>query len=132
MMSMVQMCIDSSQERKLANYFKATEFACKCCGVSNMQQSTIDRLIKAREIAGTPFVINSGYRCEKRNAEVGGKSDGAHTTGHAVDVKALDSRTRFLVLDAALKAGFTRIGIAKTFIHLDDDPDKDPKVVWEY
>lgn len=116
----------------MANYFKATEFACRCCGVNGMKQSTIDRLIKAREIAGVPFIINSGYRCPKRNAEVGGKSEGAHTTGHAIDIKAVDSRTRYLVVDAAIKAGFTRIGIAKTFVHIDDDPTKPQEVIWDY
>jgi zinc D-Ala-D-Ala carboxypeptidase len=125
---MVLMCIVSLQEIKLVNYFKESEFACRCCGVAKMQQSTIDKLIKAREIAGIPFVINSGYRCEAHNASVGGKSEGAHTSGYAVDIKATDSRSRFLILDAVLKAGFNRIGIAKTFIHIDNDP----KVVWEY
>ncbi len=116
----------------MSNYFKASEFACKCCGENKMQQSTIDRLIKAREIAGIPFIINSGYRCEKRNAEVGGKSEGAHTTGHAIDIKIVDSRPRFIILDALIKAGFTRLGIAKTFIHADDDLTKDQQVIWEY
>lgn len=132
-MNMVQTFIDFSPEKKLAkNYFKASEFACKHCGENKMQQATIDRLIKAREIANIPFIITSGYRCVVHNAEVGGKSEGAHTTGHAIDIKTVDSRSRYLILNALIQAGFTRLGIAKTFIHADDDPTKDQQVIWEY
>lgn len=114
------------------NYFKESEFACKHCGVSKMNPDTIEKLNKARELAGIPFIITSGYRCEAHNRAVGGKSEGAHTSGHAVDIKADTSRPRFLIIDALIKAGFTRIGIAKTFIHVDDDPGKDQKVMWDY
>jgi len=79
-----------------------------------------------------PFAITSGYRCAAHNARVGGKSNSAHTRGRAADVRTSDSRTRYLVIRAALEAGFTRIGIAKTFIHLDDDPSLTQQVVWDY
>lgn len=114
------------------SYFKPEEFACKHCGVSQMNPQTVEKLNKAREIAGVPFAITSGYRCKAHNDAVGGKSEGAHVSGHAVDISATNSRPRFQIVDALLKAGFTRLGIAKTFIHVDDDPTKDPQVIWMY
>ncbi|HET8689242.1 MAG TPA: D-Ala-D-Ala carboxypeptidase family metallohydrolase [Methanosarcina sp.] len=114
-------------------HFKMEEFICKCgCGQNQMIPETLDRIDKAREIANVPFKVTSGYRCVAHNAAVGGKSEGAHTTGHAVDIEASVSPNRFLIVDALLKVGFNRIGIGKTFIHADDDPTKPPKVMWEY
>lgn len=85
-----------------------------------------------REIAGVPFHINSGYRCATRNTLIGGKEDSAHTKGHAVDISAMDSATRFRIIEAAFQQGFNRIGIASTFIHVDDDTTKPPCVAWVY
>ena len=50
----------------------------------------------------------------------------------AVDISAKDSRIRFLILDALIAVGFSRIGIADTFIHVDMDFDKSQNVVWTY
>jgi zinc D-Ala-D-Ala carboxypeptidase len=115
------------------NYFKKEEFACKCgCGENTMQASTMQKLNIARELASIPFVVTSGRRCSTHNQWVGGKSESAHTKGHAADIRCRNSRERFLIVDAALAAGFSRIGIAKTFIHLDDDPSLPEGVMWDY
>lgn len=114
-------------------YFKIEEFKCKCgCERAEMMPSTLDKLDKAREIAGIPFKVNSGYRCEAHNKAVGGKSEGAHTSGYAIDIEASVSPSRYLILKSLLEAGFNRIGIANGFIHADDDPSKPPKVIWTY
>lgn len=113
-------------------YFKLEEFKCPCCGEVNMDQNFLIMLDNARGIAGIPFKVTSGYRCDKHNAEVGGVSDSSHNKGMAADIAVADGRARFLVVSAAIKAGFTRIGIAKTFVHLDSDDSKDPSVVWLY
>jgi hypothetical protein len=36
------------------------------------------------------------------------------------------------VVNALLKAGFKRIGVAKTFIHADDSETHDQEVMWLY
>lgn len=114
-------------------YFKLEEFACKCgCGDNEMKHSTLRKLDLARELSGIPFVITSGYRCKAHNERVGGKSQSAHTRGYAADIKASDSRSRYLIVDSLLAAGFSRIGIAKTFIHVDDDPSLPDLVMWDY
>jgi len=114
-------------------YFKRAEFACKCgCGRNEVEDGLIAKLDTAREIAGVPFKINSGYRCEKNNAEEGGVKASPHMAGWAADISTTDSRTRWLVVNALIKAGFNRLGIGRTFVHGDIDPNKDPEVVWTY
>lgn len=114
-------------------YFKPEEFKCKCgCDRNEMMPTTLEKLDKARELAGVPFKITSGYRCEAHNKVVGGKSESAHTQGYAVDIEASMSPSRYAILKALLAVGFTRIGIGKTFIHADDAPMLPQKVIWEY
>ena len=113
-------------------FFKEKEFACKCCGQVKLDEEFGALLDEARKLAGVPFKLTSGYRCPEHNKAVGSKPTSSHTKGLAVDISATDSRTRFLILDALLAVGFTRIGIADTFIHVDLDTDKSQEVIWTY
>jgi uncharacterized protein YcbK (DUF882 family) len=97
-----------------------------------MDMAFIELLQAARTEAGIPFNISSGYRTHMHNQFCGGVPTSAHCKGMAADVIAADSRTRFKIISAALQVGITRIGVASSFIHLDNDPDKDPEVIWTY
>jgi len=97
-----------------------------------MDESFLSMLDDARSLAGIPFIINSGFRTPSHNAYVGGEEESSHQFGYAVDLHCTDSRSRYIIIDALTKAGFTRFGIGKTFIHTDSDPDKDPNVIWTY
>ena len=116
----------------------AIEFNCPCCGKNEMNESFLGTLTDAREYCRTPFMINSGYRCEKHNKKVGGKPNSTHTVGAAADIHCTESRQRALILCGLLEAGFSRIGIAKTFIHVDmadrleGDDQKVEAVFWLY
>lgn len=98
----------------------------------NMNQEFLAKLDEAREYAGVPFKINSAYRTPEHNKAVGGKPNSSHLRGLAVDISVTDSRMRFIVLEALIRVGFNRIGVAKSFIHVDDDKDKSKEVVWVY
>lgn len=115
-------------------YFSLREFACPCCGRAEMKDDFLVMLDRARELAGVPFVITSGFRCEKHNREVGGKPDSAHTRGYAADIAVRDSRTRALIVEALFRVGFRRIGIdfKRGFIHVDCDPTKPSPRLWGY
>jgi len=114
-------------------FFKYEEFECKCgCGLNNISDVLVEKLNTARRLAGVPFVITSGSRCTEHNAKIGGSKTSSHLKGLAVDIKANDSRIRYLILTALVNAGFNRIGIAKDFIHVDIDEDKTDDVVWVY
>src|SRR5690606_9463405 len=104
-------------------FFKEEEFSCKCgCGESEMSKDLLQKLTEARELAGIPFIITSGRRCKAHNEAVGGKSQSAHTKGYAVDIKAVTSRSRWLIMRSLILAGFNRMGVADNFIHVDCDP----------
>ena len=115
-------------------YFDISEFACPCCGEHPMNEHLLEMLDEARYTSGVPFVITSGYRCKAHNEKVGGKTNSAHTTGHAVDISAESSGRRFRIAHALHSAGFKRIGISRSpgFIHVDNDPDKPQQVLWLY
>ena len=98
----------------------------------NMNQEFLLKLDRAREVAQIPFKINSAWRSAEENKEAGGKPNSSHLKGLAVDISVTDSRSRFIILKALIQVGFHRIGIAKTFIHVDDDKNKDPEVTWLY
>jgi len=120
-------------------YFNLSEFDSpleKGSG-SKMNPEFLAMLDKAREIADTSFVITSGYRVPADILRLKAKGykvamNSSHLTGHAADISVLDSNKRFKVINALLEAGFTRIGIADTFIHVDNDASKPQNVIWTY
>ena len=96
-----------------------------------MNVDFINKLDEAREYAGIPFVINSAYRSPTHPLSIKNPTS-SHIKGLAVDISVKDSMTRFKVLDALIAVGFTRIGIANSFIHVDLDFDKSQNVIWTY
>jgi uncharacterized protein YcbK (DUF882 family) len=107
----------------MTKYFKEIEY--------KMDTDFLAKLDKAREFAKVPFVINSAYRSPEHPESIKNPTS-SHIKGLAVDIKATDSRTRYRVLNALIHVGFNRIGIADTFIHVDDDKDKSQQVIWTY
>ena len=111
------------QQKKMSKYFKKIE--------ENMDVNFLAKLDEAREYAGIPFVINSAYRSPDHPLSIENPTS-SHIKGLAVDIKAKDSTTRGLILDALRVVGFNRIGIAETFIHVDLDVEKSQNVTWLY
>jgi zinc D-Ala-D-Ala carboxypeptidase len=99
---------------------------------NHMQMHFIQRLHKARVIADIPFIINSGHRSPTHNKIVGGLDDSSHLYGEASDIKYTNSQECFIIVSALIQAGFTRIGIKKGMIHVDDDYRKPKNVLWLY
>jgi uncharacterized protein YcbK (DUF882 family) len=95
-------------------------------------ESFVRMLDDARHLAGMPFELTSAIRTVEHNEEVGGVPDSAHLSGQAVDILCESSRARFLILSALLEVGFTRFGVADSFVHVDVDDGKPQEVVWVY
>ena len=93
-------------------------------------------LMVARIIANIAFTINDGCRTKEENDELVAlgmaAEDSSHLDGYAADIRCTGSRQRAIMLDALKKAGFTRVGISRSFIHVDCDPTKDGHVEWVY
>lgn len=96
-----------------------------------MEYGFVRALSRARVIADVPFKINSGYRTPEHNKKVGGKNTSSHLKGVAADIHCNNDKTRSKIIRALVDAGFRRIGIARTFIHVDSDPDK-ADAIWLY
>lgn len=76
------------------NFFKFEEFRCQCCGglpplAKENIESLVDNVLDpAREQFGGPVSVNSGYRCQKHNLEVGVVVNSQHIKGEAADIIA--------------------------------------------
>lgn len=107
--------------------FERSEFLCTHCGEFAMHAETLDRLQALRTRLARPIVITSAYRCRSHpieKAKPGGA--GSHSTGRAVDIRAIGSEA-IEIVGHALQIGFTGIGISQRggqprFVHLDDAP----------
>jgi len=115
-------------------YFKLEEFDSpdEVGSGKHMHQEILHMLDAVRKKFGKPIKINSGYRTVARNKKIGGVSKSSHLKGLAVDISCNNSVDRFKLLNLLLEAGFNRIGIAKTFIHVDIDKNKSQNVIWGY
>ncbi|MEP1832689.1 MAG: D-Ala-D-Ala carboxypeptidase family metallohydrolase [Hyphomonas sp.] len=103
-------------------HFSPRELACKCggkfCdGAYWHDPDFLDALESLRAAVGRPLIVNSGHRCDRWNAEIGGAEHSMHRQ-IAVDL-ALHGHDRFALLAAAEALGFTGLGLGRTFLHLD-------------
>ena len=98
---------------------------------AGLKPELVVKLDQARELAGIPFVITSGYRTKDHNAEVGGVENSGHLEGEAVDLRARNPNEHFIITKALLDAGFTRISRKyPTHIHCDITKDKPQRILF--
>ena len=103
-------------------WFKEKEFACKCCGQlpplarENVKALVSEVLDPVRERLGMPIVVNSGYRCEKHNKDVGGVRNSQHLRGEAADIHCQDNeRLKQLIIE---NGKFDQLITYPTFLHV--------------
>lgn len=117
----------------MKNYFEDYEIQCQCgCGQNLTPPDFLDRINKAREIAGIPFKVNSWNRCHNHNnSTLGSAKNSPHLRGIAVDIVTPNDTYRFVIVDALLKAGFNRILIypKRYFIHVDADETQEQYIL---
>lgn len=111
-------------------HFTAREMAATDTGEVAFEPEFMHRLEAARVIYGRAMRVTSATRTPARNADVGGVKDSEHEIGWGVDIACEASRDRHDLLKALLAAGFTRIGIYATHLHVGADPARDACVIW--
>jgi len=118
----------------MSKYFSAKEFrACTpSCSIEQMDAGFLELLDRVREAAGIPLVLNCAFRSKAHEKEMGRSGNSAHTRGRAVDIRCNTSANRYKIVAAALGCGIRRIGIGKTFVHLDNDDTLPQGVMWDY
>lgn len=112
-------------------HFSEKEFsACTPpCFSQSMNYWFMLRLEDARVKAGVPFVLSCAFRSKSWDVAKGRSGNSYHTLGRAVDIKVTDDRTRFRIVKSLIDAGFKGIGVARTFVHVDD---RDTGTYWLY
>jgi len=100
-------------------------------GEAHMDPEFLEMLDKARIISGVPYNITSGFRTEAHNRSVGGSPTSSHRDGYAADIGYSSKKEALRIIQGLVRAGFRRIGMANTFIHVDNDPNK-PEAYWGY
>lgn len=99
--------------------FKISEFACKD-GTDEMlvDSELVEKLQIMREHFHSPVLINSAYRTEKHNADVGGSPNSQHLKGKAADI-VVSGVPSSSVANFAKIIGFRGVGLYSTFTHVD-------------
>lgn len=111
-------------------YFKRPDFDCSHTGENAMQDDFLLRLDELRHRCGFPFIVTSGYRSVKHPIEARKSRPGKHAQGIAADIRVANGYQRRVIVEEALKMGFRGIGVAKTFVHVDDRHST--PVMWTY
>ena len=130
--------LNKVEEEMAPKHFKLSEFDSPDSKGSgkNMTRDFLKKLDRARDIANIPFLISSGFRTPQHNVNLRkqgykASANSSHLKGCAADIICKDSGTRQKIVNGLIMAGFTRIGIADTFIHCDTDKDKND-AIWLY
>lgn len=119
----------SQQLKALTPYYKIGYKYFKPNEIVGLKSELVSMLDSAREVAGVSFVITSGFRTVAQNKLVGGVANSAHLTGEGVDIACSTSQNRWLILNALLKVGFTRLEVAKGHIHCDISKTLPQKII---
>jgi uncharacterized protein YcbK (DUF882 family) len=111
---------------KVGKHFVAREFDCACsnCSYTFIDPGLVARLDRLRDLLGARVVITSGYRCDwyqanlKERGHETSKGRSTHQDGRAADIRS-DERSGSDLAVFAAEAGFTSIGVARSWIHVD-------------
>jgi len=121
-------------KKEKVRYFNYSEFDSPDVQGSGqmMDKTLLEMLDEVRDKFDKPIHITSGFRTPAHNEAVGGVETSSHLKGLAVDIACNKSTDRFDLINCLLDVGFSRIGIADTFIHTDIDQTKAQGVMWTY
>ena len=114
------------QKVQLSKNFASTEFDCHgngCCSSTKVDSKLVDYLQQIRNHFGKAVSINSGYRCAKHNASVGGASRSNHMDGEAADIR-ISGVTPIEVARYAESIGILGIGVYSWGVHIDTRTSK--------
>lgn len=111
-------------------FFSRAEFRCQCGGKycdgfpAEPAEETVRMADEIRRRAGVALNVNSGVRCKRHNAEVGGVSNSLHTTGQAVDLSGAISPEKLYAIAQEVQAekipGRGGLGLYSWGIHEDN------------
>jgi hypothetical protein len=104
-------------------YFKREDFDCQETGENNVSSDLIRKVDELRSAVGRPLYITHSLEAKK-------SKPGTHAQGIACDIAVANGVERRQLVKQAFYLGFTGIGVAKTFVHV-DMRETEP-VLWVY
>ena len=77
---------------KLTKHLSLSEYHCKCTSNSDCTKTfvlcrTVRSFGLVRNIFSEPIIINSAFRCQRHNTDVGGSKNSYHKIGAAMDLR---------------------------------------------
>ena len=106
-------------------YFKMKEFECRDgCAMPASARENIEALVSAvldpaRERLGKPIYVNSGFRCPRHNAAVGGVHNSQHMRGEAADIRLTEIADNAEIVSAIKENGrWDQMIVYPTFVHV--------------
>jgi uncharacterized protein (DUF488 family) len=122
--------IDNPREndRQITPHFKASEFACRHCGRTLIDERLVRGLEELRIVKNEPITITSGYRCIDHPLS-NGRETSQHTIGRAADFIFGNKFNIIEVFNDIIQIPeIRRIGIySGGYIHVDT---KNEKLFW--
>lgn len=122
---------------RISNNFFNYELACHRCWQEGKENIVVDNkflilLQEFRNYVNKPFIVTSGYRCEKHNNLVGGSPTSKHLLGKAVDFfcpylilkelwQFVERFDKFNGLGSYPSEGYFDMKNKIYFIHIDND-----------
>jgi uncharacterized protein YcbK (DUF882 family) len=113
-------------------HFRLEEFNCTHTGTGGdkMDPAFVHKLDELRERCGFSFRITSGWRDLTNPVESKKEKGGTHTQGIACDIAVNNGVERMRIVKEALSMGFSGIGVARSFVHV--DMRATTPVMWTY
>tara|TARA_R100001369_G_scaffold87972_1_gene123915 strand:+ start:591 stop:932 length:342 start_codon:yes stop_codon:yes gene_type:complete len=111
-------------------YFRLSDFNCQETGNNEMSEEFLEKLDDLRHLCGFPFIITSGYRDPSHSIEARKAKAGTHARGIASDIRINNGNEAYDIIKNAQSMGFTGIGLAKSFVHV--DIRQGMPVIWSY
>lgn len=102
--------------------------------VDNLEQLCLNVLQPLRDAIECPIHVNSGYRCPRVNASIGGAARSQHLTGHAADVDDFKNGNSFLLKKIIeLELPFDQVINEFNFawVHISYDPKRNRRQILE-
>ncbi len=126
-MSLEKTSIRQEPNHYVTEHFLYSDFICPCCDTLKIVPGFYRHtglLERMRIELGFALAVNSGFRCERHNREVGGAARSWHLL-FATDIRPVEHSPEKLaaMYAAAERLGFTGIGRYDTFLHLDLRPE---------
>lgn len=79
---------------RVNQYLGTHEIECSCeysdCNRTLIMERTSNSFYLLRSVYGGPILINSAYRCQRHNADIGGVVNSYHMIGAALDIRPKD------------------------------------------